>query len=100
MKKALVGLAILLALGALGVYLAFSYLDLIVKVALERYGPEVTGTSVKVGTVHISARDGIGSIRDLEIGSSAGFGARKAARFGEIRRAIDASTIASPVVRV
>jgi len=98
MKKALYAFAILLLLGAAGVYLAFNYIDVIVKVALEHYGPKVTGVSVKVGEVRISPKDGRGSIRGLELGSPAGFSAPRTARFGEVRVALDPATITAPVI--
>lgn len=98
MRKTLIGLAVLFALGGVGVYLAFNYIDLIVKVALEHWGPDVTGVSVKVGEVEISPRDGLGRIRGLEIGSPRGFTAPRAVRFGEIRVALDPSTITDRVI--
>lgn len=100
MKKTLYGLVLLLALAAAGVYLAFNYIDVIVKVALEYYGPEVIGAGVKVGEVQISPASGRGTIRGLEIGSPPGFTAPRAARFGEIRVALDPSTATSRVIVV
>jgi hypothetical protein len=100
MKRLLIALVVLLAIGAVGAYLAFNYLDVIVKMALEHYGPDVTGVSVKVGEVQISPRNGRGAIRGLELGSPSGFSAPRSARFGEIRLAIDPATLTSPVVRV
>ena len=98
MKKALYAFAVLLLLGALGVYLAINYIDVIVKVALEHYGPQVTGVTVKVGAVRISPKDGRGSIRDVELGSPAGFSAPRTARFGEVRVALDPATVTAPVI--
>lgn len=68
--------------------------------ALERYGPEVAGVPVKVGEVNISPRDGRGVIRALEIGNPPGFGAKHAARFGEIRVVLDPATVTDKVVRI
>jgi uncharacterized protein involved in outer membrane biogenesis len=99
-KKAGIALLVLLALSALGVYLAFNYLDVIVKAALEHWGPDVTGVAIHVEEVHISPRDGRGQIRGLDIGNPAGFSAPRAARLGEIRLAIDPSTLTSPLVIV
>jgi len=98
MKKALFAFAVLLLLGAAGVYLAFNYVDVIVKVALEHYGPQVTGVTVKVGRVKISPKDGRGSLRDIELGSPPGFSAPRTARFGEVSVALDPSTITEPVI--
>ena len=100
MKKALAALAVLLALAGVGVWLAFHYLDVIVKYALEHYGPDVAGVSVKVGEVRLSPRDGRGSLRAIEIGNPAGFSSRQAARLGEIRVALDPATVTGDVVRI
>jgi uncharacterized protein involved in outer membrane biogenesis len=96
-KKALWAFAALLVLGAAGLYLAFNYIDVNVKVAFERYGPKVTGVAVDVGEVKISPRDGRGVVRNLELGNPPGFSAARAARFGEIRVALDPATLMSPV---
>ena len=77
---------------------AYYSLDLIVKVALERYGPDVLGVPVKVGDVRISAKSGEGTLRNLEIGTPAGFSGQRAARFGEIRVALDPATVTDRVV--
>jgi hypothetical protein len=100
MKKALTALAVLLVLAAGGAWLAFHYLDVIVKYALERYAPEVAGVSVKVGDVRISTRDGRGSLKGVEIGNPAGFSAGRAARLGEIRVAVDTATVTENVIRI
>lgn len=98
MKKAAIALLVLLLLGAGGAYLALNYVDVIVKWALEHYGPEVTGVTVNVGEVKISPRDGRGSIRGLELGSPPGFAAPRSARFGEIRVSLDPATLTAPVI--
>ena len=98
MRRALWGLAILAVLAAGGAYLAYNFIDVIVKLALEHWGPDVTGTPVAVEQVQISPRDGRGSIRGLEVGNPAGFAAKRAARFGEIRVALDPSTVTDPVI--
>jgi uncharacterized protein involved in outer membrane biogenesis len=97
-RKAFIGLVVALALGAAGVYLAFNYIDVIVTMVLEHWGPDVTGVTVKVGEVRISPTDGRGAIRGLELGSPAGFTSPRTARFGEIRVALDPATITSPVI--
>jgi hypothetical protein len=100
MKKALIVLAVLVLLIAGGVYWAYNSLDVIVKVALEHYGPDVTGVTVKVGDVTLSPRDGRGSLKNVDIGNPPGFSAARAARLGEISVAIDPATIRAPIVRV
>ena len=94
---AVVVLALLVAGGA---WFALNSLDVIVKTALEHWGPDVVGAPVSVGSVNISARNGKGAIYGLEIGSPAGFGAKRAARFGEIRVAVDPSTLTDKLIVV
>jgi hypothetical protein len=98
MRKAALAVAALLVLAALGVYWAYNSLDVIVKLALEHYGPEVAGVSVEVGEVNISPRDGRGSLKGVEIGNPAGFSAPHAARLGQIALALDPGTVRAPLV--
>lgn len=100
MKKAAIVLGVLLAVAALAVFLAYNSIDLIVKAALEHYGPDVTGVSIKVGEVKISPRDGRGILRGLEIGNAPGFAAPRAVRVGEIRVAVDPASFTQPVVLI
>ena len=100
MKKAVIVLVVLLVVIAGGVFWAYNSLDVIVKLGLEHYGPDVTGVSVKVGEVKLSPRDGRGSLKNVEIGNPPGFAAPRAARLGEITVALDPATIRAPVVRV
>ena len=100
MKKALIVLVVLAVVVAGGVYWAYNSLDVIVKMALEHYGPDVTGVPVKVGEVKLSMRDGRGRLKGVEIGNPPGFSSPRAARLGEISVALDPATIRAPVVRV
>jgi ABC-type glutathione transport system ATPase component len=99
-KKALAFLAVLLVVVAGAAFWAWNSLDVIVRLALEHYAPDVAGVSVKVGEVEISTRDGRGRLRNVEIGNPKGFTAPRAARLGEIAVAIDPATIREPVVRI
>ena len=100
LRRALIALAVLLLVAGGAAYLAFNYLDVAVKWALEHYGPIVAGVPVKVREVHISVRNGRGAVRSLEVGNPSGFGAGHAARFGEIRLQIDPATITADVIVV
>lgn len=100
MKKALFAVAAVLAVAAGGAWLAYHYVDVVVKVALEHYGPDVTGVAVDVGSVTLSPRDGRGAIRGLELGNPPGFAAARAASFAEIRVALDPATATSKRVHV
>jgi hypothetical protein len=100
MKKVAIGLAVVLVLVAGVLFWAWHSLDVIVKYAVEHYGPDVLGTTVKVAEVNLSAQTGEGALKGLEIGSPRGYSAPRAARFGEIRLALDPATITEDVILV
>jgi len=100
MRRVLVVLAVLAGVLVLGALLAYNSLDLIVRAALEHWGPDVTGVKVEVAGVEISPRDGRGRISGLDVGNPAGFSGARAVRFGEVRLAIDPATVTSGVVHV
>ena len=100
MRKAATALAILLLVIGAGAWLAWNSLDVLVKWGLEHYGPDVTGTTVDVGSVRISPRDGRGSIARLDIGNPRGFGSPRAARCGTIRVALEPKTVLEDVVHI
>jgi hypothetical protein len=99
-KKLLVLAVVLLAVAA-GVGLwAYYSLDVVVKVALEFFGPRVAGVAVQVGSVDFSPRAGKGSLRNVEIGNPPGFTASRAAKLGEVRVSLDPDTVTGPVVLI
>lgn len=100
MRRVVIGLAVLGGVALVAALLAWYSLDLIVRAALVHWGPEVAGVKVDVAEVRISPRDGLGRIGGLEIGNPAGFSAARAARFAEIRLAVDPATLTSGVVVV
>ena len=100
MRKALYGVVVLAILGVAGAWLAFNYLDVLVKWTLEHYGPDVTGAPVQVSSVHISPRDGRGVVRGLEIGNPPGFSSGRAVRVGEVRIVLDPTTLMKDVVLI
>jgi hypothetical protein len=100
MKKAAIGLAVVVALAAGALLWAYYSVDVIVKFALEHYGPDVLGATVKVDEVRLSARTGEGAVRGLQIGSPRGFTSPRAARFGEVRIALDPSTLTGDVIHI
>lgn len=73
MKKALIGIAIVLVLVVLGVIWILSSLDDIVKNQIEVIGTELTGTQVGVGGVSIKLTEGTGQITGLTVASPKGY---------------------------
>ena len=98
MGRLLYLLLVIIALVGGAAYLAFNYVDVVVKMALEHWGPDVIGAPVKVGEVQISVTSGRGAIRELEIGNPSGFASKRAARFGEIRVSVDPSTLTDKLI--
>lgn len=98
MRKAAWVVAVLLVVAAGAAFWAYESLDVIVKYALEHYGPQVTGVSFEVGEVRLSPTDGRGSVRRVDIGNPPGFTAPRAAHLGEISVWVDPATVRSPVV--
>ena len=96
----LLALAILLvALGA-GAWWLYSSRDVLIKRAIEHYGPQLTGTAVKVKAVKLEPVQGVGAITGLEIGNPQGFSAPHAVTLGEMRLALDPATITKDVVHI
>lgn len=93
-----VALLVLAAGGAL--WWLYASRDALIKRAIERFGPELTGVSVKVASVRLEPLDGRGAIRGLEIGNPPGFKTPQAASLGEIRLAVEPASLTSDVVRV
>ena len=76
----------------------FASLDGLVKQAIERWGPEITGVSVRVESVKIETTAGRGSIRGLVVGNPKGFDAPHALKLGEMRLTLDAASLTKDVV--
>lgn len=98
LKKALLGLAALAVLGAAALFWAWHSLDVIVKQAIEYYGPDLLGVPITVRHVELSTTDGRGALKGVAIGNPKGFSAPRALFLGEMRVAIDPATITDPVV--
>lgn len=93
-----VAAVVVAAAGAL--WWVYASRDALIKRAIESFGPELTGVTVKVASVKLEPFDGSGEIHGLEIGNPKGFKAPHALSLGEMRLAVEPSTIASSVVHV
>lgn len=98
MKRWAIGLAVVLAAAAGGLYWLYTSLDFVVKATIERFGPDIVGAPVRVHSVSISAADGRGQLRGVEIGNPPGYSSPRALRAGTIAVGIDPSTITRDVV--
>lgn len=86
----------LLAIGGAW-WLLFS-LDGLVKQAIERWGPEITGVSVRVQSVRIEVAEGRGAIRGLVVGNPKGFNSPQALKLAEMRLTLDPASVTKDVV--
>ena len=99
MKKVFVSVAalIVVVIVAAAVWL-YSSLDSLVLAAIEKYGPEMTQTAVKVGRVKISPTDGSGAIGGLRIGNPKGFKTDHALNAGSIDLGVDLGSLTGDVI--
>jgi hypothetical protein len=97
-RKVFIIAGVLLLLLAGAAWWTVSSIDVLVKGALEYYGPRLLGVSVQVGTVEISTQSGRGNLRNIVVGNPSGYSSTQAVRIGEAALALDASTITSDVV--
>lgn len=96
---------VVVILGVLAVIVVASLLWLgsnlngLVKKGVERYGPRVTETTVRLGGVDIQLREGRGTLENLRIENPEGFSSSDAISFGEITLDIDPGSLTSePIV--
>lgn len=83
-----------------GLWWVYTSRNALVKRAIETFGPQITGVSVTVRHVALDPAEGKGSVSGLEVGNPPGFKAARALTLGEMRLAIDYSTLTSDVVRI
>jgi hypothetical protein len=103
-KKAKIILLILAGLAVLAVAAVFIFvqnLDAMVKSAIEKYGSEAAGTTVRVQTVRIELESGRGSLLGLTVANPTGFSSERIFSLGEIVLALDPASLPSdlPVVK-
>jgi len=98
-RKFLVIIAAAVLLLAAGLTLLWSNIDWIVKNAIEQYGSQATGTSVRVDRVALHPAQGKGVIEGLTVANPPGYSAPHILSLGGISVRIAPRTIASnPVV--
>jgi hypothetical protein len=91
-KLIMVAIAVLILIAGLFVYL-YNSIDSIVKNGIERYGTDVCGTRVSVGSVDISLKSGHGTVHGLRVANPDGFSHDSAVSLGEATLAIDIGSI-------
>jgi hypothetical protein len=91
-KLIIIAIAVVIVIAGLFVYL-YNSIDSIVKNGIERYGTDVCGTKVSVGSVDISLKSGRGTIHDLRVANPDGFSHDSSVRLGDATLAIDIGSI-------
>jgi hypothetical protein len=94
MKQKLIfaAVALLIVIAGVSVYL-YNSIDSIVKNGIERFGTEITGTRVSVGSVDISLRSGRGTIRNFRVANPDGFSKDDALEFDEVTLELNVASL-------
>ncbi len=101
MKRNLLIVGIILLLGIIGgAWWLYSSLDSLVASAIRKYGPGISGVSVKLSSVKIVPTDGTASLRGLVIGNPAGFKTEHAFSLGEISMKLDIGSLTKDVILI
>ncbi|MFA5073399.1 MAG: hypothetical protein WC539_05825 [Nitrospirota bacterium] len=99
-KKILITAGVLVLIVIAAFVLILNNLDHIVKMAIERYGSDITKTAVRVASVKIHLSSGEGEIAGLTIANPDGFSHAYAFQVGKISTRINPRTVTDPVIVV
>lgn len=98
-RKALFGgIAAVIVVAAGGLWWLYASKDALVKAAIERFGPEITGVAVSVGAVKLEPVEGRGTISNLVVGNPKGYDAPHAMTLGEMRLVMEPASLTQDVV--
>src|SRR5262245_19077708 len=99
MKKIILGICIgLVVIVVAGVLILFLSLNSLVKKGVETVGPRVTKVDVKLGAVKLSPFSGSGELSQFVIGNPEGYKTPSAFQFGNVKLAVQPSSVFSDVV--
>lgn len=94
-----IGVASLLVILAIAVWLVLRSLDTIVERAIEHYGSAATGTAVSVEGVEIDLRGARGAVRGLRVANPPGYAGDAAFALRDIELGLDAGSLTGdPIV--
>lgn len=88
----------LLVLAGLAIGGLWFFTDYLVKQAIERIGPEVTGTAVTLSKAQFSLQNGEGQLQGLTIGNPAGFKAMNAFELASVDVKVDTNSLRDEVL--
>ena len=99
MKKVLIGVAGLVVIIGIVLFVLVGNLDKIIKGALEGVGSELLGTPVTVESVELDLKNGAGQITGFSVANPPGFSAQRAFQMDTIRLGINLASLGSqPVI--
>lgn len=98
MKKVLAIIATLVALCAIIITVLFFQLNNLIKVAVQRYGSEITGVSVSLGFAEISPMSGEGALNDFVIANPEGFKHETAFKAARISLKVDKASLKTDTI--
>lgn len=97
--KIVIGLIVAaIAIIAIVVVIGLQNINGIVKAAIEKVGPQVTGTEVRLAEVDITLTEGRGMLQGLSIANPKGFSNNNAFSLGEIALQIDPMSVTGDVI--
>ncbi len=100
MKKVIAVVVGLVAVIALVVGIAASQAGSIIRHAVVKYGPEITGTSVTLEDVDVSILSGRAHVKNFKVGNPKGFDSKNAFEVGQIEVLLDVKSLFSETVKV
>ncbi len=100
MKKVIIVIVGLVAVLAIVVGIAASQAGSIIRHAIEKFGPEVTGTRVTLGDVDVSIISGRASIKNFVVGNPEGFDSDNAFKVSEVEVLLDVKSLFSEKVKI
>jgi hypothetical protein len=98
-KWILIGCGAIVVILIVVVVVGLSKLGPIVKLAVNTYGPKITGTELKVGDVGISLFSGEAKLKNFFLGNPKGFKSSSAMKIGSIDVGVDKGSLAkNPII--
>src|SRR5215813_4780921 len=101
MKKWIFRIAIILVLVMVAVVgLLFANLNSLVKGGVEKVGPQITKTELRLAKANISPLSGSGQLTGLLVGNPEGYKTESAIKVGDVKVVLKVSSVTSDTVQI
>jgi uncharacterized protein involved in outer membrane biogenesis len=100
MKRLILVAVIVLVLIVGGLVFLYLSLNRVIRSAVETYGPQVTKSEVKLGSVNVSPFSGQASLANLVVGNPQGFKTPSAFKLGAMSMSLDVRSLLSDTVAI